>query len=360
MEAMRIRIGGYLTSVAVLAVCTVVLLLLRSSLNITDFAMVYLLGVVIVSVRCKQLVAIVHSVASLGVFHYFFLPHQNSFILADWNYVFTLIAMLVVALVISTLTARIREHTARAMEHELAIQTERMRSSLLSAVSHDLRTPLASIYGSATTLRDQGNRLDGAARFELVEGIVEETFRLNRLVSNLLEMTRLDSGLKIKKEWHPLEEIVGAALHQMRPSLRGRLVKVHTPADLPLVRVDDVLMEQVFINLLENAVKYTPSGTPLEITAIEGIGRMIIEVRDHGPGFAPDIVQSAFERFSRGKTDNCRGVGLGLAICRSILTAHDGVISAGNARGGGAVVKLELPLGGIPPKIGTVAEVVLP
>jgi two-component system sensor histidine kinase KdpD len=236
------------------------------------------------------------------------------------------------------------QHAAEAARMQM--QTEEMRSSLLSAVSHDLRTPLASITGAASTLRSQGERLPPEVRKELLDSIAEEAERLSRLVSNLLDMTRLESGVELRRDLYPLEEIVGAALQRTECQLAGRRVTTQLPDSLPLVFVDDVLLGQVVLNLLENAVKYSPAETPIEISAEAEPDTITLEVRDRGPGFVPGEEQRVFEKFYRGKPQGAaRGAGLGLAICRAIVEAHQGTIEAFNRDGGGAVLRTRLPLG---------------
>src|ERR1019366_1740709 len=215
-----------------------------------------------------------------------------------------------------------------ADDARMQMETEEMRSSLLSAVSHDLRTPLASITGAASTLRSQWEKLEPSVRDELLESISEEALRLSRLVGNLLDMTRLESGVELRRDLYPLEELVGAALQRLEPQLAGREVVVSLPQDLPLVNVDDVLLGQVLVNLIENATKYSPPASPLEIAAEATPGAVQLEVRDRGPGFAPGEEKRLFEKFYRGKSDGVRGAGLGLAICRAIVTAHRGTIEA--------------------------------
>ena len=246
--------------------------------------------------------------------------------------------------------------SAAVREAEVEIQTERTRNALLNAVSHDIKTPLASIYGAATSLIEEESRISPAARRELVESISDEAQRLNRVVNNLLEMTSLDAGLQAKKDWRPLEEIVGAALARLEMPLRDRAVTTHIDEDLPWICVDDVLLEQVFLNLLENAVKYTPAGSAIEITAQRNGENVIVSVRDHGTGLLPGEDTRVFEKFFRGRTDGARGVGLGLAICRAIVHCHGGWIAAENAPGGGAVFRFELPIGGVPPQTSVIPE----
>jgi two-component system sensor histidine kinase KdpD len=244
--------------------------------------------------------------------------------------------------------ARLAEDAERA---QVRAETERLRNSLLSSVSHDLRTPLASITGAASTLLENEAHLDAATRRDLLESLHEEADRLNRLVQNLLEMTRLESGaLQLHTEWHPVEEVVGAALGRFGKALAGRTVTTRVPSDLPLVPMDDVLIEQVLINLLDNVLKYTPADSSIEVTAEETNGAVLIEVADRGPGLAPGEERRIFEKFHRAETAATqRGAGLGLAICQGIVQAHGGRIWAENRPGGGVSVRFTLPVKDAPP-----------
>ena len=236
-----------------------------------------------------------------------------------------------------------------AQQNQVRMETERLRNSLLSSVSHDLRTPLATITGAATTILENGAKLNDRTRQGLLESVREEAERLNRLVQNLLEMTRLESGaLQLRKEWHPLEEIIGAALSRLGKELGDRHVETRVPPDLPLVPIDDVLIEQVLVNLLDNAVKYTPGGSPIRIMATATDEAVTVEVADHGPGLPRGEEDRVFEKFYRA-TPGGRGAGLGLAICQGIVRAHGGNIWAQNLPEGGVAFLFTLPLAGKPP-----------
>jgi two-component system sensor histidine kinase KdpD len=238
----------------------------------------------------------------------------------------------------------------RAEEAAIRAQTEETRSSLLSTVSHDLRTPLAAITGAATTLRDEGTAVDEAQRADLLETICEEADRLERLVRNLLDLTRLQSGaLEVKREWIPLEEIVGAALMRVEARLEGRRIQTDLAADLPLVPVDAVLVEQALLNLLENAAKHTPDGSPVEIAAHATEQAIVVDVADRGPGLPPGDEERIFDKFFRGRKAGASGAGLGLAICRGVAQAHGGTLVASTRPGGGALFRMTLPLIGKPP-----------
>lgn len=238
----------------------------------------------------------------------------------------------------------------QARKSALIAKTEELRSSLLSAVSHDLRTPLAAITGAATSLRDDTN-LSVSTQTELLGSICAEAERLERLVTNLLDMTRLEAGgVEPKREWIPLEEIVGGALTRLESKVAAREVRTHIADDVPLLSVDAVLMQQVFINLLDNALKYTPESSPLLIEArVEGPW-VVVDVNDRGPGLGetPSVL---FEKFRRGASTGVGGAGLGLAICRGIVEAHGGTLSAMNREGGGATLRIQLPVPSDPPRI---------
>jgi two-component system sensor histidine kinase KdpD len=238
-----------------------------------------------------------------------------------------------------------------AQEAEVRIETERLRSSLLSSVSHDLRTPLSTITGAVGTVLDGPAQLDPDTR-ELLESAREESERLNRVVQDLLDMTRLESGaLQPRKEWHSLEDIAGAALGRLEKRLAGRRVWTRIPSDLPLVPVDDVLLEQVFVNLLDNALKYTPPDSPISITATASEDAVRVEVADRGPGLPRGEEDRVFEKFYRGGSLRGRGAGLGLAICQGIIRAHGGRIWAHNVPEGGAAFLFSLPLTESPPAV---------
>ena len=181
---------------------------------------------------------------------------------------------------------------------------------------------------------------------------------MNRLIGNLLDMIRVESGaLQVQKDWQPLEEVVGVALIRLESRLREHPVTVRLPSDLPLVLMDGLLIEQVFVNLLENAVKYTPAGTPVEIAAAAAEGAIVVDVADRGPGVPAGEESHLFDKFYRvAGAASVAGVGLGLTICRGIITAHGGRIWAENRPGGGAVFHFTLPLAGQPSSVPAEAE----
>jgi two-component system sensor histidine kinase KdpD len=228
---------------------------------------------------------------------------------------------------------------------------ERLRNALLSSVSHDLRTPLGVITGAVSTALETPDLAEPARR-ELLQSAQEEAQRLHRLVSNLLDITRLEAGsLDLHTEWTPMEEVVGAALNRKELAAEAHRVRVSLPEDLPLVAMDGVLMEQLLLNLLDNALKYSPPGSPVDIKAWAAGKSLTLSVSDQGLGIPPGEEERIFEKLARGQAATNRpGAGLGLAICKGIVTAHGGSIQAVNHPQGGAQFLVSLPLG-TPPQI---------
>ncbi len=244
----------------------------------------------------------------------------------------------------------------QAHEAHLQVQAEQLRNALLSSVSHDLRTPLAAIAGASSSLLEGAPGQNAPAQRELLQSIVDESHRLARLVDNLLDMTRLESGMvQVNKQWHVLEEVVGSARARLRKELEQHFVRADTSGDLPLVLLDGLLMEQVLVNVLENAARYTPKGSEIAITARRGEKRVEIRIADNGPGISPGTESRVFDKFFRGSTsaaaDGRRGVGLGLAICKAIIQVHGGQISARNRAAGGAEFVIALPCEETAPRV---------
>ncbi|NOV30168.1 sensor histidine kinase KdpD [Methylomonas sp. ZR1] len=246
--------------------------------------------------------------------------------------------------------ARLR-FAEQAKSTQLQIEAERLRNSLLSAISHDLRTPLSTIIGSASALVEDEGHLQAQHRLELGRAIYDEAERMANLVNNILDMARLDAGVvELNKQWHPVEEIIGTVLTRLQKHLAGRKVSVSLPPGIPLVFVDAVMIEQVLINLLENAVRYTAAGSELEVFAQYVGNTMEISVADHGPGIPKGLEDKLFEKFYQARHESAQsGVGLGLAICRAIVEVHGGRIRANNKPGGGAIFTFALPNDESPP-----------
>jgi two-component system, OmpR family, sensor histidine kinase KdpD len=236
-----------------------------------------------------------------------------------------------------------------AAKAEASAESERLRSALLSSISHDLRTPLASILGAVTSLRSLGGKMPEEARADLLSAIEEETSRMSRFVTNLLDMTRLESAsLDIKREWVDLGDIVRAATMRAGKAWPQRPLEITIPPDLPLVQGDSGLLEQVVFNLLDNANKYADAGTPTKIAITTGGNQLVLTVSDKGRGIPPEDLERVFDKFYRVKQGDGRsaGVGLGLAICRGIVSALGGTIVAESPISGtrGTRITVRLPV----------------
>ena len=238
-----------------------------------------------------------------------------------------------------------------AHEEHLKAEAQNVRNTFLSSVSHDLRTPLAVVAGAASTLLEKEGSLDRSARFELLQTIHEETDRLERIIRNVLNLTRLDSGaIKVRKEWQPLEEIIGVVLNRFSDRFQERPLELKIPSDLPLIPFDALLMEQVLSNLLENVLRHTPAGTPVQMNVTPEKTAVMLEIADRGPGIPDHEEEAIFKKFTRG-THTQMGAGIGLSICRVIVEAHGGRIWAENRPGGGASFKFVIPIEGTPPSL---------
>jgi two-component system sensor histidine kinase KdpD len=236
----------------------------------------------------------------------------------------------------------------QARQSELLEATEKLQTALLNSISHDLRTPLVSITGALSSLEEASPALDEEVQRSLIETAREEAERLNRLVGNLLDITRLEAGaMHLHREACDVQELIGSALEQIGTPLKNRQVNVEISPKIPLVPLDFVLFSRVLVNVIDNALKYSPVEKPIEIRARVFRQDLEISIADRGEGIPIDNLERIFDKFYRiQRPDNVSGTGLGLSICKGIVEAHHGCIQAENRRGGGAIFKIRVPLEG--------------
>ena len=378
IKAFKATHAGYIFAVAGIAAVTVALRLVGESINSTTVALAMLLVVLFVAARWGARPAVVGSVLGVLSFNFFFLQPLHTFTIADPDNWVALIVFLITAVTAGQLSANakrraeeaeagrreierlyeeLRDAFERASQAEALRRSERLKSALLDAVTHDIRTPLTSIKASVTTLLDElraqtGNTatLDAEGRREMLEVIDEEADRLNRFVEGLVELARIEAGeLELRRRWGTVDEIVMTALERAEPLTYGHTVEVTIENELPVVRVDARAVAQVIYTLVDNAAKYSPLATIIKVGAGRTDDEMLrMTVEDEGPGVPAELRERVFDKFFRATRDgdtgtHPSGTGMGLAIARGIIEAHGGHIwieAPGSGRGARVVVTL--------------------
>ena len=368
---------GYLVSLLGTAVVTALLVPFREQINSTTTALAYLLLVLFVALFWGSRPALVASVFAVLCLNFFFLPPLYTLSVAHPENWIALFAFFTTALAVGQLSAREKRRAEeaergerevarlykelqtafeRASEAEALKRSERLKSALLDAVTHDLRTPLTSIKASITTLLDETRApefaLDQESRNEMLQVIDEESDRLNRFITGLIELARIDAGeLQLRRQWGAIDEIISTALARAQPLTQGREVEVEIEPELPVVRVDERAVSEVVYTLVDNAAKFSPRGTKVKIVAslVDGMIRMAVE--DQGEGVPADLRERVFDKFFRAtrdgdvSTQRPSGTGMGLAIAKGIVDAHEGKIWIESRPGGGTRVVFTLPIG---------------
>src|SRR6266567_1681916 len=278
---------GYAWAVGATAACTVVGLAMYPRFDLVNVAMVYLLAVVVIALRFSRGPAIAASVLCVAAFDFAFVPPRGTFTVDDIQYLLTFAIMLAVGLIISRLVKSVQRQAAAQAALEIEAETERIRSTLLASISHDLRTPLAVMAGASSSLAESGERLSAAERHALAKSVFDQAQEMSEHVAKVLQMTRLETGaIKVDRDWASLSEIVGAVLARLGERMATHRVIVELPDDLPLVRVDATLIEQALGNLLENSAKHTPPGTVVRVRAQRRGEEVVVTVQDYSAGLS--------------------------------------------------------------------------
>jgi two-component system sensor histidine kinase KdpD len=337
---------GYACAAGAALLCTLIGLAMVPRFDIVNIAMVYLLAVVVIALRFSRGPAILSSVLCVVAFDFMFVPPQGTFTVDDVQYLLTFAIMLAVALVISGLMESGRRQAEAQAALALEAETERIRSTLLASISHDLRTPLAVMTGASSSLAEGGERLSPADRTALAQSIYDQSRDMSEQVAKILQMTRLETGaIAVDRDWAAISEIAGSVLARLSERLAGHRLVVDVPADLPLVRVDATLIEQALANLVENAARHTPAGTVVRVRVQRLDNELVVSVEDFGPSMDDRDIERVFDKFHRGASGGASGgIGLGLAICRAIVRLHQGRAWAERLPGGGTAFRFTLPV----------------
>ena len=370
--------ADYFVSLLATAAVTALLIPFREHINSTTVALAYLLDVLFVALFWGSGPALLASVLGVLCFNFFFLPPLYTLSIAHSENWIALFAFFTTALAVGQLSARekrraedaergereverlykeLRAAFERASQAEALKQSERLKSALLDAVTHDLRTPLTSIKASITTLIDETRApefaLDKESRLEMLQVIDEESDRLNRFISGLIELARIDAGeLQLRRQWGAIDEIVSTALSRAQPLTQDHTVEVNIGEELPAVRVDERAVSEVVYTLVDNAAKYSPAGTRIKLSAglVDGMIEMAVE--DEGEGVPVGLRERVFDKFFRATRDGDvstrqpSGTGMGLAIAKGIVDAHEGKIWIESpSNGHGTRVVFTLPIG---------------
>lgn len=376
--------SGYLSAALSIVALTLVLKLFGSQINATTVSLVMLLAVLFIATRWGSLPALMASILAMLCFNFFFLPPFGTFEIAARDNWIALAAFLITAVTAGELSARAKrraeeaesgqreierlyselsEAFERASHAEALRQSEKLKSALLDAVTHDLRTPLTSVKASITTLLDEVRSkpdseeritLDPESRLEMMEVIDQESDRLNRFIGGLIELARIEAGeLQLRRRWGAVDDIIAAALARAEPVTRAHKVELQIENELPVVRVDERAVSEVMYTLIDNAAKYSPPGGRIRIIAEHaGDGLIRMAVEDEGAGIPTDLRERVFDKFFRAtrngdiSTHEPSGTGMGLAIARGIVEAHEGKIWIEAAPSGkGTRVVFTLPIG---------------
>ncbi len=336
------RPWDWLRAVLVVAVCTGIAEPVSRHFDLADVSMVYLAGVAYVATRERLSVALATAVASSLLFNLLYVPPRWSLNPLNPSHLFTFLVLLAVGALISRLAAQAREQNRERAQAQVRAEAERLRSTLLAGISHDLRTPLTTIVGAATSLLEQGPRLGDAQREALIRGLRDEARRLHGVMSDLLDLARMEDGaLQLNHEWCPADDLVAEGLQALEPRLASHRLVLDIPPEA-IVWCDPRLVEQALFNLVDNALRYTPPGSEIRVTVRQVAGACEIRVADNGPGLPAGPGEDLFRKFQRGQPERAgSGFGLGLALCQAVARLHGGRIEARNE--GGACFTLILP-----------------
>lgn len=333
----------YVVAVAGVALLTLGCRLLTPLTGYGAISLIYLLGVLLAGVFLNRGPVLLVAALSSLCWNFLFIPPLFTLHIAKVEDALTFATYFIVAITVGSLTAQLKAREHLAAQIQVAQESERLRKTLLDCVSHELKTPLAAI--AAASQEFARDTAEPATKQQLVHEIRTAADRLNRVVNNLLDMNRLESGVvEPQREWCDVRELVQSALDIERESIDGRDLRINVAEPIPLVLVDHALLEQAIAKLIANAGSHTPGNVAIEIESEYAENDLHIFVSDRGPGLPGDIIERVFEKFYRGNNRKAGGLGLGLSIARGFVEAHGGKLTAENRDGGGARFTITLPV----------------
>lgn len=334
----------YVTAIVAVAAITVACWLLTPLTGYGAISLIFLLGVLLAGMVLNRGPVLLVAALSALSWNFLFIPPLFTLHIEKFEDALTFATYFIVAITVGSLTAQLKAREHLAAQVQVAQESERLRKTLLDCVSHELKTPLAAI-GAASEELVRAAPNDARTLEQLANEIRHGSRRLNRVVNNLLDMNRLESGvIRPKQEWCDVRELLQSAVEVERESTEGRQVTLDVPENIPLALLDHTLIEQAVAKLLANAASHAPSRFPIEVDAEYTNEQLLISVSDRGPGLPLELSERLFEKFYRGDNRKAGGLGLGLSIARGFVEAHGGKLTAENRDGGGARFIINLPV----------------
>lgn len=332
MKTENLQVKNYLMATLSVAAITAIGKIFGHFITPIDQVLLYIITAVIIAVKLGRGSSILYTILSVSAFNFFFIEPLYTFTVYDESYWLTFFVMLITGLVISNQSSQLR-----------LAEKEKVRNILLSSISHDLRTPLSSIMGASTSIAMDAETMPHDTIKNLAESINHEATALTNIVTNILQLTRFEAGVvNLNKQEYFIDELIGAVLSRMEPQLSKYNLITNSEPELPMVSVDGILIEQVITNLLSNAMRYTPKGGSIIIDAKHKNNEVIVTITDNGVGISRGDEEKIFEKFYTSASNNEKGSGLGLTICKTIITAHEGRIWA-QSTANGALFAFALP-----------------
>jgi two-component system sensor histidine kinase KdpD len=337
----------YLVSSVTIIIVTLICFFFKPVISYHSVSLIFLFTISVLPLFFKSGPVLLAAAISALFWNFLFIPPLYTFYIASLDDILTFFMYFIIAITTGILTSRIHKLNEKAKKILLSAESERLYETLFNSISHELKTPISTIMAASESLNDEKVLANPLTSRQLTEEIYVAAKRLNRLVANLLDMTRLQSGmLKLNLNWHDVNDLVNNALKTLKHEMSGHKIKVITNEDLPLVKIDFFLMEQALINILINIAYYTPTGTEIEISCYHDNDDLKIKIFDNGPGFPEGTLEKIFDKFYRGQSEKTGGTGLGLSIVKGFIDAHKGSITVRNRDTGGLEFLISLKITG--------------